>query len=961
MTNRYRRSSHFQAPRFSPWNALLLAIAATLCLYPSAGYGGTAHNQQESRQAPNRMSHRNPYGNPYTPFLRQPFGVLPEKYENMPPVVDHPNEPFGYYRSPLAALGVFGGIENTMITPQGDLQTDFGTLLFYTGEKLAPLDQRIKTWRDGWLPIGEVSSPSDGVTYHIEYFDHVVPGVTKIQVTRSYGVHTHLRTVHGSVDNMVTFVKITATNTSNTQRTAEFGVGLGPKTIFHPVFRGSARPAIITFDKLNRALGGEGKLLFTVSSDPTTVAGGSDHVLAYQKALEPGASYSIVVKMPYWVAETQDLKPIESASYAAALSATESFWRDKLSRTGISIPEKKVENAYKANIVQLLEGSLNIIGNHWFLTGNPTIYKRFYMRDSAFYVDALLKAGFTNVVRHTLVDYPAWQSPDGRYIFVDSPSEYDSNGEALWSIGRYYEVTRDKGFARQMLPSVQASMAWQWKYRKDDWAASGGLYPVNYIGDDEQVRGHIVGFNLWAIAGGKAAIELARGAGDNKDAGIWAARMSQYTGILKQKIQPEFDRLHVVSPATEGMHAVGLVDGWYGKVYGIDWGNMQLVWPGEVFSAQNPMVTSSIEVWRKRMFEGMMGYPHGGDESFLHTYAPLSIPEAAFRGGQQLEAIRYLYNELAHTSSMDMTSEGINAAGRWGWHPSTVTMPHNTFSAEYVSLVRDMLAYGTYDGTLYLANAYSPEWTRPGQELQFSGPTRFGPAAYKITITESGMTIHLSPPTRNPPAHIVISTPQDTEIKSVQVGEGGGGNAQTKVKFKGNRITLPGGIHPVTLTVSWHRTATPPAYSFHRAVQDFLADYRQMTQPPALSVQNLAVNADKPKEGSGTHDAVSVEENAPVVVSALLVNHGGAGRISPPVVTLYEDGKPSAVDKATLAKGVGFDTPSSVISFRRHMEGRIPVSFVTRFAAPGKHTVGIGVGNAAPGSTFSVTVTPSHN
>jgi hypothetical protein len=362
-------------------------------------------------------------------------------------------------------------------------------------------------------------------------------------------------------------------------------------------------------------------------------------------------------------------------------------------------------------------------------------------------------------------------------------SEYDSNGEALWAIGQYVQFTHDTAFAKTILPSLKTAMTWQWNYRKANWANSGGLYPVNQIGDDEEVKGHIVGFDLWAISGAEGAVTVARQAGDTADATLWSHRATQFAQILKQKLAPAFRQLHVVPPATEGISAQGLEDAWYGDVYGIDWGNLGLVWPSGVFAPDDPMVTSSLKVWQNKVFEGIFTYPAGGNESQLHSYAPLSIPETYTRAGDQWQAVQYLYDTLVHTSAMGMASEGMNAAGRWGWSPSTYTMPHNQFSAEYAAMVHDMLAYAGEDGSLHLASVYSPAWTQPGQQITFSGPTAFGLTSYAITMTGDSMVMRLAPPTRNRPRSIVVHTPQDTGITSVTGAPG--------VTASGDQITLP--------------------------------------------------------------------------------------------------------------------------------------------------------------------------
>ena len=881
-----------------------------------------------------------PYGNPYTSYLRQPYGVQPQ---GTAPVQDNPNEPFGFYRSPWAGLGVFGGVQDTMITPQGFLQNDFGTLQFETGSSLTPINQRVKTWMDGWLPIAEYTYSSGGADYHVEAFDTTVPGVTTIPVSQSYGVGSRRQTATANVPNIVTFAQVTVTNTTAATGNFTLGIGLNNQPATNPVHRGAPMPANLAYDPASHALTGTGadgtqEAALAVSTPPTTNVGGADHTLAYQMSLAPHASSSVTVALPYWIAHASDLGPIEQANYTSERSATAQFWTSQLASSGeVSVPEDKVTDTYKASVVALLLSTLRIVGSYWYTVGNPTVYDGVYLRDGAYHIEALLDAGFSGVVRNILLSYPAWQDPStGRYAGAQS-SEYDSNGEALWAIGQYLQFTHDTSFAGTILPSVQASMDWEWNYRQSD-PSSGGLYPVNQIGDDEEVQGHITGFNLWAISGEEAAVTVATQAGDTSDATVWAQRATQFAQILKQKLQPAFNQLGVVPPATEGITGKGLEAAWYGNVYGIDWGNLGLVWPSGVFAPNDPMVTSSLKIWQQKMFEGIFTYPAGGSESTLHSYAPLSIPETYTRAGDQWQAVQYLYNTLVHTSAMGMASEGINAAGRWGWSPADQTQPHNQFSAEYAAMAHDMLAYAGEDGSLYLASVYSPAWTQPGQQITFSGPTAFGPASYAITMGNDGMTMRLTPPTRNAPRSIVVHTPQNTSVTSVTGAPG--------ATASGDQITLPALTQPVTLQVQWTATGTAPGYSFDHAVSDYLTNYHQMTSPPDVHVDGI--EADHP----------TVRAGYPLQVKANVVNTGGGAHLSDPRVTWYVDGKPALTDSHSLANGIGFSTPQGIISFDHNTEGVVPVAVTTALCAPGGHTIGAGLGGNPPAQTTTVNVLP---
>lgn len=883
---------------------------------------------------------QSPYGNPYNDFLRRPYGVLdsPQQQATLPPVADDPNEPFDWYRYPRAAIGVMGGPEESIITPEGYLQTVFGTLTFATGADRSPVDQRVKTWKDGYLPILEEGFTRDGVANHVEFFAAKVPGVTKVAYRETYGNPS--RTLDAQVDNMVNFVKVDLTNSGDTAKTYRFSVGLSDQRISAGDGNdGPARPGSPSWNADERAYVGDGKLLFTASENPTQVSGGN---LDYDVQLAPGTTKSLTFAMPYFVAQESDLSAIRGVDYETELAQTAKFWHDTLDNgTRIDIPgdgvESKVLDTYKANLAFSLL-LFDEVGGKYFWDANPTVYDHYWLRDTAFDIDGILGAGFTDLARNVVLEMLDWQMSNGQ--FESQSGENDGNGQALWAFGNYYARTHDKAFARAVWPAVQRAMDWEWQTRQASWDTDGGLFPSSSMSDNEGVQGHVLTYDLWNIAGEWGAAQIAAAVGDDATAQEWQKRRDQYISILRDKLAPAVDKIGWIPPAVEGLQAPAIRDGWYGNVYGIDWGNLEVVWPTEAFAPDDPWVTSSLAAWRDKTFEGVFGYPQNGVESTLHSYTPISIALTYVRRGDQWKALQDLYGLLTHTSATDMASEGMSSAQRWGWSAGDQTQPHGEFAGKYLTLLRDMLAYEGEEGSLHLANVWSPVWAQPGKRVAFDGETDFGHVAYSIDVRSDGATMRLDPPTRNAPKSIVVSVPQNDDVTGVTV------DGQSVGSFDGNRITLPALTHPTTVEISWQQRAAAPAYSFSRAVKDYLANYHQMTSPADVQVDDVTAN----------HP--TVRAGYPLQVKASVINTGGASYLDDPRIVWYVDGKPVWTDNRSLAKGIGFTTPKGIISFDRKAEGVVPVGVTTTLCAPGRHTIGVGLGGKAPTKTVTVDVLP---
>ena len=884
----------------------------------------------------------NPYGNPFNNYLRRPYGVLssPAEQASLAPVQDNPNEPFDWYRAPRAAIGVYGGPERSIVTPEGDLQTEFGRLDFTTGTDRTPVNQRVKTWQDGYLPIMDEAFTSGGVRHSIEFFAANVPGMAQVPFTQSYGLPA--KTLTANVDNMVDFVRVSLTNPGTSPVTHRFSTSLTLGQGIGAVDgnSGPSAPAAPTWNASANSYGGDGKVLLVAGSAPTETNGATAD---YDVTLAPHQTRTLDFVLPYFVGQQSDVDALSGAGYDAYHARTAAFWHHTLDRVGsdLTIPgggvETKVLDTYKAGLAFSLL-LMNVVGGRYFWNANPTVYDRYWLRDTAFDIDGILDAGFTDVARKVTLEMLTWQAPSGQ--FISQNGENDGNGEALWAFANYYNRTHDAAFARQVWPAVQRAMNWEWQIRSDYWSTDGGLFPASSMSDNEGVRGHVLTYDLWNIAGEQAAAQIAAAVGDNDTATAWSARHTQYIAILRSKLAPVVDHLGFIPPAIEGVDAPAIRPGWYGNVYGIDWGNLESVWPSGAFAADDPWISESLSAWQQKTFEGVFGYASSGVESTLHSYTPISISVTDVFAGNQQAALSSLYSLLVHTSATDMTSEGMNAAQRWGWSATDQTQPHGEFSGKYLTFLRDMLV-NEYDGSLHLANVWSPVWNQPGATLGFDGDTDFGHLSYTAKVDRNGSTVRLDPPTRNLPDSIELSAPDGYRLTSVDV------DGHRTGTISGNVVTLPALHHPVLIRLDWTRDGATPPLSFARGVSDYLANYHQMTAPVDAGV--TAVSAD--------HQTVEVGQ--PLNITGTVVNTGGAGYLTDPRAVLYVNGSATQTDNTTFARGIGFTTPAQVISFGHHDEGTVPVTFHPQLCTPGTYTIGVGLGGAAPTHTVTVTVLPA--
>ena len=86
------------------------------------------------------------------------------------PDVDVAGEPFSYFWHPTDVIGALYDPVASEVTPEGYVNTGFGELMFFVGNPPEPVSQRIKTLKNGDLPVVQYHLQRDGVIYNFRIF-----------------------------------------------------------------------------------------------------------------------------------------------------------------------------------------------------------------------------------------------------------------------------------------------------------------------------------------------------------------------------------------------------------------------------------------------------------------------------------------------------------------------------------------------------------------------------------------------------------------------------------------------------------------------------------------------------------------------------------------------------------------------------------------------------------------------
>ncbi len=623
----------------------------------------------------------------------------------------HADAPWSFPAAPTDQLAVPGEPGGAEITPEGDLYTGYGELAFWTGARLAPLDQRERSLLDGRWPVVRATRDDGRVRYQLDYF-----------AGRAGGEAAY-------------FVRVLVSNRSARPARARFAAGWrwsGGKRRADGSFSSRfPRPATPSFPGLylqpgepfspaasyafdsGRALVRDGRAVYLFprraagvrrtllvrpdggSGAPSTrtVFGRTDYRIDLRPRARTRLDFVVPATPP--PAGGSAYAALAAASPAAVRTATVAGWRALVGRAlSLRLPERVVEDTYAASLVNAAMARYRLPGGAWVQTVNELQYHAFWLRDAAVISWMFDLVGLDEEAGENLRFFARWQRSDG--LFISRPGQYDGLGQALWAFGEHAQRGGGAAFAKMMLPSVRRAMDWLEAQRTGD----GGLMPYTDISDNEATAGRLAGDSLWAVAGAREAGAIARLAGDEALAARWSTEADALAGSVRS-----------AALAAAARTAGGSLPPTLDSGSGTDFGNLQLAFPTGVFTPDEPIVTATLRRARARFREGLATYRFGARPFLLHGPLGFRVWETELERGEQRRVVQGLYDSLAHTTS---TRGGFELAR--GRSLGQNLSPNGWWAAEYVTLLRNMLV--REDGSdLVLLSAVPPAWLRGRRPL----------------------------------------------------------------------------------------------------------------------------------------------------------------------------------------------------------------------------------------------------
>jgi hypothetical protein len=431
------------------------------------------------------------------------------------------------------------------------------------------------------------------------------------------------------------------------------------------------------------------------------------------------------------------------------------IWEEALRHAcRLQIPDAHVQFLYEAAIRAL------ILHSPQEVYPGPYTYKRFWFRDAAFIVHALLCAGLAAQAETVLDTFPGLQTRQG--YFRSQEGEWDANGEALWILHRFCELT---GSAPKTAwqQAITKGARWIQKKRVSEQIGGlhAGLFPAGFSAEHLGPNDYYYWDDFWGVAGLQAAATLCAFWEDTNRTATLAVQAQSFMQAIERSLERSASiRAHPGIPASPYRRmdagAIGSLVGSYplGLCPHDDTRMLQTV----DYLLHNHFVHG---LFFQEMF-------HSG----LNVYLTLHLAQVLLRAGDRRFA------DLV-TAVADFASP----TGQWpeAIHPHTRggcmgDGQHIWAAAEWVMMIRNMFVREEAEG-LVLASGILQAWFDTDQLLSFGPtPTPYGDLTLWLEPSQETISVAWEATWRCKPALIRVALPglqpiqvEDPDTASVTV------------------------------------------------------------------------------------------------------------------------------------------------------------------------------------------------
>lgn len=391
----------------------------------------------------------------------------------------------------------------------------------------------------------------------------------------------------------------------------------------------------------------------------------------------------------------------------------------------------------------------SVFAQEEFISPGFFIYNDFWFRDSAFLLQVLLKTGQFASVKSVLKTYPSRQHSDG--FFESQEGEWDSNGEALWIVGKYYRYTRDKDLVLSLWQNLISGARWIQKKRLSHSSDKSvmGLLPAGFSAEHFGQNDYYFWDDFWSLAGYQELLFLAEELGKTKDLNWLKLEHESFSKTVIEAAEKNIlknEGLLTASPKRS--FDAGAI------------GTISAISPLQIVENHHEaMLRTGEKLLEKYLFKNCFYHPvaHTGINIYLTLHLRhLEITKHDFRFWDNMKSVGELATENGTWPEgiHPQLNGGVMGEGHHGWA-----------NAEWVNTVRDALIYDWHD-ELWITPVFNPEWLKEPSRISIQNTfTPFGKVSFQIVTEDKKIRLIWEPEFFKKPKKIIWFLPDSISAK----------------------------------------------------------------------------------------------------------------------------------------------------------------------------------------------------
>jgi len=372
----------------------------------------------------------------------------------------------------------------------------------------------------------------------------------------------------------------------------------------------------------------------------------------------------------------------------------------------------------------------------------PFTYKRFWFRDAAFILQALIHVGLLKLSEKLIDAFLPRQTAFG--YFHSQEGEWDSNGQVLWVMNVLCRAANMKPEESWLHPIAKGASWIVHKRVRKPGAAHNGLLPAGFSAEHLGPNDFYYWDDFWSVAGLRAAAEMLRGTPENKHADDFAAQADDMQRSIEDSLQTCRERLN--RPAMSASPYRRLDSGAIGS--------LAAGYPLDIFSPDDERLTDLADyLCSDCVIDG--GFFHDIIHSGINPYLTLHLAQVLMRAG-----------DLRFAALVDDIARLATSTGQWpeAVNPRTATGcmgdgQHIWSASEWIMMMVRLFVYEQAGG-LVLGAGLFPRWLRQEKPLSI-GPvhTVYGPVTIRAEMSGGNVQLRWQARWHGEPPRIQVRIP----------------------------------------------------------------------------------------------------------------------------------------------------------------------------------------------------------